>query len=61
MNNSYNYSDFIGMGLTANNEVDHYSTQPELQQVSTQPKESSADKHIEEMLLNHSRYHIYCE
>ena len=61
MNNSYNYSDFEGVNLTANNELDHYSSQLELQQVSTHSQESATEKHIEQMLLSHSKYYVYCE
>ena len=61
MNNSYNYSDFDGVSLTANNELDHYSSQLELQQVSTYSQESATEKRIEQMLLSHSKYYVYCE
>ena len=35
MSNNYNTSDFVGMSLTANNELEPYDSQLELQQVST--------------------------
>ena len=61
MNSNYNYSDFSGIHLTANNESQRYDQQRELQQVTTQPYESQEEKRIEAMLLSHSKYHIYCE
>ena len=61
MNNSYNYSDLDGVSLTANNELDHYSSQLELQQASTYSQESATEKRIEQMLLSHSKYYVYCE
>lgn len=61
MNNSYNYADFAGISLSSNNELEHSRPQPELQQVSSYSSESSADRHIEDMLLSHSRYYVYCE
>ena len=61
MNSNYNYSDFSGIHLTANNETQRYDQQLELQQVSTQSIDSAEEKRIEAMLLGHSKYHIYCE
>jgi hypothetical protein len=61
MNNSYNYSDFDGISLNANNELDHYRPQLELQQVSTYAQESATEQRIEHMLLSHSKYYVYCE
>ena len=61
MSNNYNSSDFVGMSLTANNELEPYDSQLELQQVSTYSQESSTEKHIEHMLLSHSKYYVYCE
>ena len=61
MNSNYNYSDFSGIRLTANNESQRYDQQLELQQVTTQTKDTTEEKRIEAMLLSHSRYHIYCE
>ena len=61
MNNSYNYSGFDGVSFTANNELDHYNSQAELQQVSTHSQESATEIRIEHMLLSHSKYYIYCE
>lgn len=61
MNNSYNYSDFAGISLTSNNELEHRRLQPELAQVSTYTEESPTEKRIEHMLLSHSRYYVYCE
>lgn len=61
MNNTYNYSDFSGVALTANNELDPYRSTPELQQVTTHAQESPNEKHIEDMLMSHSKYYVYCE
>jgi len=61
MNSNYNYSDFSGIHLTANNETQRYDQQRERKQVSTQSYESQEEKRIEAMLLSHSKYHIYCE
>lgn len=61
MSNNYNTSDFVGMSLTANNELEPYDSQLELQQVSTYSQESPTEIRIEHMLLNHSKYYVYCE
>jgi hypothetical protein len=61
MNNSYNYADFSGVSLSSNNELEHQRSQPELQQVSTHSAESSSEKRIENMLLSHSKFYVYCE
>ena len=61
MNSNYNYSDFSGIHLTANNESQRYDQRQQLQQVSTQAFESQEEKRIEAMLLSHSKDHIYCE
>ena len=71
MNSNYNYSDFTGMRLTANNELQRYETrryesrrdqeQLQLQPVATPAKHADDEKRIEAMLLSHSKYHIYCE
>jgi hypothetical protein len=61
MNSNYNFSDFSGIRLTANNESQRYDQQLQQQQVSTQAIESAEEKRIEAMLLSHSKYHIYCE
>ncbi len=61
MSNNYNTSDFVGMSLTANNELEPYDSQLELQQVSTYSQESQTEIRIEHMLLNHSKYYVYCE
>ncbi len=61
MNSNYNFSDFSGIHLTANNESQRYDQQLEQQQVSTQSIDSPEEKRIEAMLLSHSKYHIYCE
>jgi len=61
MNSNYNFSDFSGIRLTANNETQRYEQRLEQQQVSSQSLESAEEKRIEAMLLSHSKYHIYCE
>ncbi len=61
MSNNYNTSDFVGMSLTANNELEPYDSQLELQQVSTHSQESPTEIRIEHMLLSHSKYYVYCE
>lgn len=61
MNNNYNYSDFAGLSLTANNELDYYGSQKQSRQVSIDSQESPTEKRIENMLLNHNKYHVYCE
>ncbi len=61
MSNNYNTSDFVGMSLTANNELEPYDSQLELQQVSTNSQESPTEIRIEHMLLSHSKYYVYCE
>ena len=61
MSNNYNNSDFVGMSLTANNELEPYDSQLELQQVSTHSQESPTEIRIEHMLLSHSKYYVYCE
>ena len=61
MSNNYNSSDFVGMSLTANNELEPYDSQLELQQVSTHSQESPTEIRIEHMLLSHSKYYVYCE
>lgn len=61
MNSSYNYADFAGVSLSANNELEHQRLQPELQQVSTQSAESYSEKRIENMLFSHSKFYVYCE
>jgi hypothetical protein len=61
MNNNYNFSDFAGLSLTANNELDHYGSQKQSRQVSIDSQESPAEKRIDNMLLSHNKYHVYCE
>lgn len=60
MNNKHNYADFVGMSLTSNDEFEPYGYEPELQ-LATYEFETPQEKRIENMLLNHSKYHIYCE
>jgi len=60
MNTSYNYADLMSMGIISNinhEPVDH-------QKKLDAPHEtdySSKENRIENMLLNHSKYYIYCE
>jgi hypothetical protein len=61
MSNNYNSSDYAGMSLNANNELEPYDSQLELQQVSSFSQESPTEKRIEHMLLSHSKYYVYCE
>ena len=61
MSNNYNSSDFVGMSLTDNNQLEPYDSQLELQQVSTHSQESQTEIRIEHMLLSHSKYYVYCE
>jgi hypothetical protein len=61
MNNSYNYADFAGISLSSNNELEYQRPQPELQQRSTHSADSSIEKRIENMLLSHSKFYVYCE
>jgi hypothetical protein len=64
MNNNFNYSDFAGIRLTANNELDRNSAQNRSQQqtkVITHSYETPTEKQIEEMLLSHNKFYVYCE
>lgn len=61
MNNSYNYADFIGMSLASEDEFESSGYQRELQTVAVCSQETAAEKHIENMLFSHHKYHIYCE
>lgn len=61
MNSKYNLSDFVGMNMTASNDKRHYSSQYNTQQASMSSDESVTEKRIEDMLLSHSRYYVYCE
>lgn len=60
MNNSHNYADFIGMSLTSTEEFEPYGYQQEAS-LMTYSEESATELRIENMLLNHSKYYIYCE
>jgi len=60
MNNSCNYADFIGMDLSSDNEYGTYDYELEIQPMSYS-QESSVETRIEHILLNHNKYHIYCE
>ena len=60
MNNSYNYSDFVGMNLTSDDEFESHSYQQELQ-TATDSNDAVFDEQIQSMLLNHTKYYIYCE
>jgi hypothetical protein len=65
MNSNYNYSDFAGIRLTANNELDHNvshaSSQQKLEKAFTHSYETPSEKQIEEMLLSHNKFYVYCE
>jgi len=58
MNN--NYAIFVEKSLTTNDEFEPHGYQQEVQQVPTHSATSSED-HIEQMLLKHSKYYVYCE
>lgn len=60
MNNSHNYADFVGMSLTSAEEFEPYGYQQEAG-LSISTEESATELRIENMLLNHSKYYIYCE
>jgi hypothetical protein len=60
MNSNYNYSDFSGIRLTANNESQHYDKQLDLQPVTTESVRPQ-DEQYENMLFSDSRYYKYCE
>ena len=60
MNNNYNYADFVGMDLISDDEYEPYGYELRLQPASYS-QESSVETRIEHMLLNHNKYHIYCE
>lgn len=57
MNNSYNYAGFAGLNLSSDekSEPATFKTPP------TDYQESASETRIEQMLLNHSKYYIYCE
>lgn len=60
MNNSYNLTDFIGMSITSSEEFEPYGYSSELEQADLY-EEHSREAKIENMLLSHSKYYIYCE
>jgi hypothetical protein len=61
MNNNYNYSDFDGIRLTANNELAQNGTRQKSEQLRTHSYETPSEKQIEEMLLRHNKFYVYCE
>lgn len=61
MNSKHISSNFVGMNMAASNEQEYYGSQQNIPQVSVSSDESAVDRHIEDMLLSHSRYYIYCE
>lgn len=61
MNNSHNYADFTGMNLTSDNEQQTHAYQIELRTTSDDLRQSSTELRIEHMLLDHNKYHVYCE
>ncbi len=58
MNNSYNYTDFVGMSVNSDDEFEPYGYPAENTQFV---EDTSIEARIENMLLNHSKYYIYCE
>lgn len=60
MNSNYNYSDFSGIRLTANNESQQYDRQLDLEPVTTESVRAQ-DEQYENMLFSDSRYYKYCE
>ena len=60
MNTSHNYADFIGMSITSNDDYEPYGYQQEVE-TAHDSDYGSMESRIENMLLNHSKYHIYCE
>lgn len=61
MNRNYNYSDFGGIDMTASNKLKHYKSAQKIQQKSMSSNQSDIEKRIEDMLLSHNRYYVYCE
>lgn len=61
MNSNYNYSDFAGIRLSANNELDYRESQQDSLQVVPRAQEVATEQRIEQMLFCHSKYYIYCE
>jgi len=61
MNNTINYADFIEMSVTSDEEFEPYGYSSELETGSSNTYESANEKRIENMLLSHSKYHVYCE
>ena len=60
MNNSYNYADFVGLDLKSDEAFEPYGYPPETS-FHTYSEENAKEQRIENMLLNHSKYYIYCE
>lgn len=60
MNTSHNYADFIGMSITSNIDYEPSGNQQELE-APYEGEHSSMESRIENMLLNHSKYYVYCE
>ena len=61
MNNSYNYADFVGMNIKSTEAMDTENYQNEAIQANAYTDDTSIETRIENMLLNHSKYYIYCE
>jgi len=60
MNTSYNYADLMSMGIISNINYEPAGHQQKLD-APHESDHSSIENRIENMLLNHSKYYIYCE
>jgi len=62
MSKSYYDKNFVEMNLASRNQLEITCSQQEmqLQQVSYS-QESPTEKRIENMLLSHSKYYVFCE
>ena len=58
---NYNYANFAVTPPASVNQQEAYDSQLQLQQVPAYTEASPAEKRIENMLLSHSRYYVYCE
>lgn len=59
MNTSYNYADFVSMSITSDDDYEPYGYQSDAELL--EDGYTPAENRIENMLLNHSKYYIYCE
>ena len=60
MNTSNNYADFVDLDLNSENEYEPYGYQQGLPHVPFS-KETPDEAVIENILLNHTKYHVYWE